>query len=139
MVACVPEAGRALWGDGVDLGAHQCVATGRCSVAGVLRQEKQPGDDGDREALILNSLIQRLALTLEVYDGALQKASKQRTEDERFAVYVQSLFGWLTSYIHDDEESIKGCEMGRPTANQALGAVAGLLHRLAHDHTAASV
>jgi hypothetical protein len=54
-------------------------------------------------------------------------------------VYVQSLFGWLTSYIHDDEESIKGCEMDRPAANQALGAVAGLLHRLAHDHAAASV
>jgi hypothetical protein len=102
--------------------------------------------------------------TLDVYDGAVQKASKQRTENERFAVYVQSLFGWLTSYIHDDEESIKGCEMDRPAANhwltsyihddeesikgcemdrpaanQALGAVAGLLHRLAHDHAATSV
>jgi hypothetical protein len=77
--------------------------------------------------------------TLDVYSGASQKAPKQRAESERLAVYVQSLYGWLTSYIHDDEESIKGCEMDRPTANQALGAVAGLLHRLAHDHATASI
>lgn len=77
--------------------------------------------------------------TLDICNGAVQKASRQRTEDERFAMYVQSLYSWLTSYIHDDEESIKGREMDRPTANQALGAVAGLLHRLAHDHAAASV
>ncbi len=76
--------------------------------------------------------------TLEVHNGAVHKASRQRTEDDRFAVYVQSLFGWLTSYIHDDEDSIKGCQMDRPTANQALGAVAGLLHRLARDHATAS-
>jgi hypothetical protein len=37
-----------------------------------------------------------------------------------------------------DEESIKGCEMDRPAANQALGAVAGLLNRLAHDHATAN-
>lgn len=54
-------------------------------------------------------------------------------------MYVQGLFSWLTSYIHDDEESIKGCQMDRPAANQALGAVAGLLHRLARDHATASV
>jgi hypothetical protein len=77
--------------------------------------------------------------TRDVYSGASPKVSKQRTENERFAVYVQSLFGWLTSYIHDDEESIKGCEMDRPTANQALAAVAGLLHRLAHDHATANI
>lgn len=77
--------------------------------------------------------------TLDAHGAAASKNPKQRTENERFAVYVQGLFSWLTSYIHDDEESIKGCEMGRAAANQAIGAVAGLLHRLAHDHTAASV
>jgi hypothetical protein len=76
--------------------------------------------------------------TLDVCKAS-QKASRQRTEDERSAVYVQSLFGWLTAYIHDDEESTKGREMDRATANQALAAVAGLLHRLAHDHAAASI
>jgi hypothetical protein len=77
--------------------------------------------------------------TLDSYNGALQKTPKERTENERFAMYVQSLFSWLTSYIHDDEESIKGCEMDRPAANQALGAVAGMLHRLARDRAAVNV
>ena len=53
-------------------------------------------------------------------------------------MYVQGLYSWLASYIHDDEESIQGCEMDRAAATQALGAVAGLLHRLARDHAAAS-
>ncbi len=95
------------------------------AAAGELRQALDP--------------VREFYRTLDVYNGAVQKTPKQRTEDERFAMFVQSLFGWLTSYIHDDEESIKGCEMDRPAANQALGAVAGLLHRLAHDHAAASV
>jgi hypothetical protein len=53
-------------------------------------------------------------------------------------MYVQGLYSWLSAYVHDDEESIKGCQMDRPAANQALAA-AGLLHRLACDHAAASI
>jgi hypothetical protein len=77
--------------------------------------------------------------TLDANSAAVPKNPKQRTENERFAMYVQGLYSWLTSYVHDDEESIKGCQMDRAAANQALGAVAGLLHRLSYDHTTASV
>jgi len=77
--------------------------------------------------------------TLDIYSVAVGKDATKRTENERFAIYVQGLFSWLASFVHDDEESIKGCEMDRATANQAIGAVAGLLHRLAHDYVAASV
>lgn len=77
--------------------------------------------------------------TLDAHSMAVPKDPKKRTEDERFAMYVQGLFNWLTSFVHDDEESIKGCEMGRAEANQAIGAVAGLLHRLARDHATASI
>ena len=77
--------------------------------------------------------------TLDGNSAAVPKNAKQRTEKERFAMHVQGLYSWLTSYVHDDEESIKGCQMDRAAANQALGAVAGLLHRLSHDHTTASI
>lgn len=95
------------------------------AAAGELRQALEP--------------VRAFYKTLDAYSAAVSKNPKQRTENERFAMYVQGLYNWLTSYIHDDEESIKGCQMDRPAANQALAAVAGLLQRLARDHAAASI
>lgn len=106
--------------------ARALIRSGEFSAAiGELRQALDP--------------VREFYKTLSVNNGAVNKPAKQRTIEERFAMYVQSLYSWLSSYTHDDEESIKGCEIDRPTANQALGAVAGLLHRLAHDHTTANV
>ena len=95
------------------------------AAAGELRQALEP--------------VRAFYKTLDACSAAVPKGPKQRTENERFAMYVQGLYSWLTSYVHDDEESIKGCQMDRPTANQALGAVAGLLHRFACDRAAASI
>lgn len=95
------------------------------AAAGELRQALEP--------------VRAFYKTLDTHSVAVPKDPRKRTENERFAMYVQGLFSWLTSFVHDDEESIKGCEMGRATANQAIGAVAGLLNRLARDRAAASV
>ena len=71
--------------------------------------------------------------TQEENRKALAKGSTQRTEPERFAMAVQSTYAWLSSYIHDDSEAIKGLDMGRAEAVMALGTVAGMLHRTARD------
>jgi hypothetical protein len=77
--------------------------------------------------------VRRFYKTLDVHSMAAPKPAKERSKEERFAVYVQSVFHWITSFVHDEDDSIKGCEMDRAEANQALAAVAGLLHRMARD------
>lgn len=77
--------------------------------------------------------------TLDVFSVAQSKAAKDRNKEERWAVRVQNTFNWITSFVHDDEESIKGCTMDRAEANDALATVAGLLHRLAADRAVAAI
>jgi hypothetical protein len=80
--------------------------------------------------------VRAIYQTPDVHGPALSKAARQRTEAERFAIVVQALYSWLSAYIHDDDESVRGCEMDRPAAIWALAAVAGLLHRAARRNAA---
>jgi hypothetical protein len=72
--------------------------------------------------------------TLDVYSAACQEPDKgKHTESQRYALVVQGMFNWLTTFIHDDKESIEGVDMDREQAVQAYGTIAGILHRLARE------
>jgi hypothetical protein len=76
--------------------------------------------------------------TFSVNGAALESARAQRTEAQRCAIVVQGMFNWLTTFIHDDEESIKDVDVDREQAVQALGTIAGILHRLAREKATVS-
>lgn len=95
------------------------------AVAGELRQALEP--------------VREAYNVLSLYQTALAKtgtSKKDRTKDERWALAVQSLYDYLSAFVHDDSEAIKGCTMDRAEANDALADVAGKLHRLATDRRA---
>lgn len=56
-----------------------------------------------------------------------------RTLEQREATMVQSVFGWLSAFIHDDNTTTAGLDMGRAEALQALAMVAGIVVRTAAD------
>ncbi|HEV2343435.1 MAG TPA: hypothetical protein VGS97_05025 [Actinocrinis sp.] len=101
--------------------ARDLIRAGHFNVAVQLRQVLDP--------------VREYYDTLNAYKEATAAGvkPKDRTEVQRFAMVVQSTYAWLSSYIHDDEEVIKGLDMDRAEAVQALGNVAGLLYRMGRD------
>lgn len=114
------------------------------TAAGRIRTARRYIGEGNLDA-VAGELRQALEPVREAYDvlnlnkTGLAKTGadkKNRTKGERWALAVQSLYDYLSAFIHDDSEAIKGCTMDRAEANDALADVAGKLHRLATDRRA---
>lgn len=106
--------------------------------AGRLRKAKALIRSGEFSAVgsELRQAVDRVRIfygTDEAYKSAMAKKPTERSGPERFAVYVQGLYSWLSAYVHDDNEEIEGIELDYGTATSALASVAGLLHQMARD------
>lgn len=114
------------------------IAAGRLSTARALIRR----GDLDTVAAPLRQVLDPVRAfykTRDVYQVAEPKKAKERNLNERFAMVVQNLYSWLSSFEHDDEDAIKGLVMDPAEANMALAEVAGLLHRLARDRAAVNL
>ena len=64
---------------------------------------------------------------------AAKKDARQRTKEERWALYVESIFSLLSAAVHDDEGTTENFEWTRAEAEALILSVAGMLSRLAED------
>jgi hypothetical protein len=65
--------------------------------------------------------------------AAAAKNARQHTKEERWAVYVESIFSLLSGAVHDDENTTENFTWSRAEADALIVSVAGMLGRLAED------
>jgi hypothetical protein len=65
--------------------------------------------------------------------AAGKKDARQHTKEERWAIYVESVFSLLSGAVHDDEGTTEHFVWTRAEADTLIMSVAGMLARLAED------
>jgi hypothetical protein len=71
--------------------------------------------------------------TLKLATAAVKKDTRQRTKEERWALYVESIFALLSGAVHDDEGTTEHFVWTRAEADALVMSAAGMLARLAED------
>jgi hypothetical protein len=65
--------------------------------------------------------------------AAAKNDARQHTKQERWAVYVESIFSLLSGAVHDDHGTTENFVWTRAEADALIVSVAGMLGRLAED------
>jgi hypothetical protein len=113
------------------------LAAGRIAQA----QAQQRGGDLDAALRAARKAIEAVRRgrggTLAIAKAALAKKDRrERTKDERWALFVEAAFDLLSGAGHDDPGVSENFEWSRPEADTLIAATAGLLGQLAHDNSA---
>jgi hypothetical protein len=65
--------------------------------------------------------------------AAARADARQRTKEQRWALYVESIFSLLSGAVHDDQGTTENFTWSRAEADALIVSVAGMLGRLAED------
>jgi hypothetical protein len=77
--------------------------------------------------------VRKAYRTWKLAAGAAKKDARLHTKQERWAIYIESVFSLLSAEIHDDEGTTENFVWTQAEADALILSVAGMLARLAED------